>query len=334
MRIHMICGAAPPDPCGVGDYTALLTRELRASGATVETQVIRSTRFSDWVTAVQRLPRGNTCDVHLQYPGLGFGLGFRASPLPLMLAQLRPMVVTLHEYAQVHPLRRHAARLLCRRARRIVFTNAFERERFLIDEPGKADRCTVIPIGSNIPTAPLAGRRCPRIVHFGLLRPKKGIELVVELAEQIRQAGAPFEVAIAGATCPGQESYVDNLRTRSTGLPLRWIGALGERELAIFLAEAAFAYLPFPDGASERRTSLFAILANGVIPCTTRGPYTPTDWQDSMLFSSGPADALEQMLHCDGERNERMREAGKTVAARYEWPSIARSHLELYRSTT
>src|SRR4051794_20890610 len=101
MRVTFISGSLPPEPCGVGDFTAKLVQALRDLGVTVS--VIHG---EDWTVAgvgnILRCIQESRPDIiHIQYPTRGFEkhLG------PHLLALRVKSVVTLHEASQVHPLR-------------------------------------------------------------------------------------------------------------------------------------------------------------------------------------------------------------------------------------
>jgi glycosyltransferase involved in cell wall biosynthesis len=330
MKIAFITGSYPPDICGVGDYTCQLEKALTARGIT--TEVIGRTDWSiENLNALVRTIRSADPDlVHMQYPTVGYG--WKITPQLLSLAV--PGVITLHEVTEAHILRKLSLYPFSFRSRHIIFTTPFERDFAIQRAPWIARRSSVIPIGSNITTG-VQGRARDRneIVYFGLFRPKKGIEEVFELASLVKERNLPYHIHMIGKPFPVSSPYHTELYRRSQNLPIQWSTDLDDRSVADLLARAAMAYMPFPDGASGRRGSLLALLANGVITMTTRGPQTPSSLEKAVLFVEGCEQALStiERVHGDSDLRERLCMNGHAYASQFSWDSIARQHVELYR---
>jgi glycosyltransferase involved in cell wall biosynthesis len=115
---------------------------------------------------------------------------------------------------------------------------------------------------------------------------------------------------------------------------VEWSVGLDHEAAGRALGEAAFAYLPFPDGASERRGSLLACLAAGNVVVTTRGPQTPSALDGAVRYAASPHEAAEVLgaLAADERAVARLRAAAMAFAARFSWESIAERHVELYRT--
>ena len=112
------------------------------------------------------------------------------------------------------------------------------------------------------------------VVHFGLIRPEKGLEQVIDLAELLQRHGSALRVRIVGDVVPKWSKYFQQLQRSSAELPITWEIGLPLARVGEVLAGVRLGYLPFPDGASERRTSLLALLEAGVATITTKGPDT------------------------------------------------------------
>jgi len=124
------------------------------------------------------------------------------------------------------------------------------------------------------------------------------------------------------------------LQLKSAGLPIFWDNDLGEKQIAERLGGSSIAYLPYPDGASERRTTLKAALLNGMVVITTRGPHTPDDLDGVVRFCRGPEEALAVIRVLLERPEERLRVGASAVryGQQYTWERIAKLHLEIYHS--
>jgi glycosyltransferase involved in cell wall biosynthesis len=331
VKIALVIGPCPPGVCGVGDYTTCLSNALKASGA--EIHVITS---GDWnllgVFKLSRRLREQKFDiVHIEYPTVGFGTKLN----PQGLSLLQRCVVTIHEASQRHILRKLALFPFAVRPEHIIFTNRFERRFARRWAPWIARASSVIPVGSNIAVSAGEGpRTLNEIVYFGLIIPGKGLEEVLELGNRIRSAGLPLVVRIIGRVPLKYAAYCEELRLKTEGLPIVWDHDLSEEETAKRLAGSTIAYLPYPDGASERRATLKAALLSGLAVITTRGPHTPRNLGGVVRFCQSPEEALAAIRCLVESPEETSRMAAKAVqyGQRYSWERIAKLHLRVYDS--
>ncbi|MEM2073506.1 MAG: glycosyltransferase family 4 protein [Nitrososphaeria archaeon] len=328
MKVVMLTGSYPPDRCGVGDYTFRLVNALRDKGVNI--YVIKKGGWHlDWTTFLLDIKKINPDIIHIQYPTIGFGW----SLAPQLVSLLMPCVVTLHEVSQVHILRKLSLFFFTIRGRYFIFTSEFERQYAISKAPWISRKSSVIPIGSNIPVSSEEKlKNSNEIVYFGLFRPKRGIENVLALADYIKQRGMNLSVHMIGQPQLGQENYFQDLQRRAENLPVKWSVALSDYEVANLLAKSKVAYIPYPDGASERRTSLLALLANGVVPITTKGKYTSPELENVVLYAKTPEEALEVAIRLiqDNLLYSQLAEAGRNYAQKFTWESIAVKHLDIY----
>jgi glycosyltransferase involved in cell wall biosynthesis len=323
-----VTGRCPPGECGVGDYTARLRDALLARG--VEARLIES---EDWralsAWAVRETLRSYDL-VHIQYPTLGFG--YKLGPQALSL--LESSVVTIHEASQRRILRKLSILPLLVRARHVIFTSEFEQQYVTGRLPWIAARSSVAPVPSNIRLIP--GER-PRIanevVYFGLILPRRELEDVVELGRLIQSEGLAWKVRVIGALRPEHTQYFQKMKAETTSLPMVWDLNGSEEQVAERLASSAVAYLPFPDGASERRSTLKAALANGVAVVTRAGAHTPEAMKSFLTFAATPREAIAAIRFLSESPLERSRLAGR--AAHYlqqcTWERVAELHAAVYR---
>ncbi len=329
MRIALITGSYPPDCCGVGDYSFQLTRALQERGILVD--VVNSPEWSAFAMrpVVSVLRRSDFDVVHLQYPTTGYGHNLG----PQALALAVPGIVTIHEFTRAHPLRKASLIPLTLRARHVIFISQAEQEPATRLMPWVANRSSIIPIGSSIPAATNGRiRNWAEIVYFGLIAPRKGLEEVVRFAELVKARRLPLCVRIIGGLSSKHQDYQQRFFRRSEGLPIRWCLNADPVQVADWLSAAAFAYLPFPDGASESRSSLKAILSAGVVCMTRCSTQTPQDLAGVVECASSPEEALihVQALQENRERWHTISQRSRDYASRYSWERIAATHIELY----
>jgi glycosyltransferase involved in cell wall biosynthesis len=364
LDIDLVVGSFPPDLCGVGDYTSRLAEALADRGHQVHVVVLPAGIGRRRLRASLRQLGGDV--VHLQYPSVGSGRSL--SPLALLgglRALRRPTVVTLHEFSAAHPLRRVMAAALATVAQQVVATTQHERLRLRRLPWVPVPHTALIPIGSNIllgsawansmgARGPLPGghacaaghcRRdssieddlgAPRfdVVYFGLLAPGKGIEAFLELAALSSRRRSGHNFAVIGGWPDAAEHYVASLRRRTAELPVSWTGPLGAKTVSVLLGQAGVAYLPFRDGASERRGSLLAALEHGLPAITTRGDDLSPDLAAAVRLASGATEAMDvvdRLLGSDSSERQRLADAGRAYVAGRSWPHIAARHEQLYR---
>ena len=330
MKIAMVTGSYPPNVCGSGDYTERLVGALTTLGQSVEVVTGPDWRLSSVPAILKRITTSGADITHLQYPTVGYGrkLG------PQLIAAVRRSIVTLHEASQTHFLRRLSLLPLLVN-RHTIFTNRFEQAYVSGLAPWVRRRSSVIPIGSNVRIGrTCTKRRLDEVVYFGLIRPVKGLEQVLNFACVLTQRMPRMTVRIVGLALEEHATYLQGLRQASAGLPVVWDLGLSEEAVADVLAGAAIAYVPFPDGASERRGSLLALLANGVVTITTWGVQTPAALDQAVEYVSSPVEAVSvvHMLCQDSVRRRILSEQGKQYAAGFSWLDIANQHIQLYRS--
>jgi glycosyltransferase involved in cell wall biosynthesis len=244
-----------------------------------------------------------------------------------------PIFITLHEFIYTHLLRRASCLSFALRSKAMLFTTEYERRAFSAWFPWTKGKSTIIPIGSNIPLAEEVEDRDPLgVFYFGLIRPDKGLEEFVELAKLARDTNRPYRFEIVGATHPRFDLYYKSLKQSAEGLPITWHLDLPAEQVAMRLASLRFAYMPYPDGASERRASLLAALGNGAVVITTQVLQTTDELSAVVRFASDPSQALSLLdrLASDAEQTDILSITGRKYASQFSWRSIAQAHRRLY----
>ena len=179
MRIAFVIGPAPPGNCGIGDYTRLLAAAIERKG--VCSAIIESPAGGPLSAfRLRSATRAFRPDVtHIQYPTPGFGRGIT----PQIFSLFTRFVLTLHEVEGRHLLRKLSLYPLWAHANHVIFTCESNRQYSLRWAPWLRRMSSVVPLSSNIPSFPSArnGHLPAEVIHFGLIRPNKGIEDVLEL---------------------------------------------------------------------------------------------------------------------------------------------------------
>lgn len=332
MKVALAAGPYQPGRCGVGDYTFRLAQALRKAGVLAEVVTSGDWRLRGLPSLLRTVRRVDPDILHIQYPTAGFGhkLG------PQGLAMTSPIIVTVHEASGSHLLRKLSLYPFSFRLKHVIFTTEFERRFALRWAPWITKRSSVIPIGSNIEARPQArDRSLDEIVYFGLIRPGKGIEDVLSLAELLKTQCPHLTMRIIGNCRPEQARYTAGLRERSKGLPLLWEENADDSTVARRLAASGIAYLPFPDGASDRRGSLKAALANGMAIVTTRGRDTPRALAETVRFCSTPQEALAAIRELSSNHAlvKTLGESARRYAEGFSWDAIVSQHLSIYRTS-
>ncbi|MGC2162488.1 MAG: glycosyltransferase [Silvibacterium sp.] len=330
MKVLLISGSHPPEPCGVGDYTYRLWQSLLSEGVDVECLRHKRWRVHDIHTALDAVDKAKADIIHIQYPTVGYGRALG----PQLLSCLRPCVVTIHEISQAHALRKLSLYGFLGTAKMLIFTNTFERQAAMKLAPWIHRKSNIIPIGTNILTSPSSiGNTSKTIGYFGLIRPHKGLEEIIALAKLALNVNRDFKILIVGLEVHGQSDYYKMLRQQSVGLPVEWRAGLQGQDLNAALAECRIAYLPFPDGASERRSSLLTFLSRGTPVITTTGSQVTEDLKSVVQFAASPQEACsvaEKLFVDDGAWND-LHEKGLAYAKRISWNSIAQRHIQIYQ---
>jgi glycosyltransferase involved in cell wall biosynthesis len=156
--------------------------------------------------------------------------------------------------------------------------------------PRRLDRMAWLPIPSTIPRVDdpaavgalrsrIAGDGQPVVAHFGTY----GALLRRDVATALRAVmdGAPDAVLLLLGD--GGPAFADELAAGDASLRMRITapGWLAPRDLSLHLQACDVAVQPYPDGASCRRTTLMACLANATATVTTRGRFTEAVWADA-----------------------------------------------------
>ena len=358
-HVVMVSGHAPPAMDGVGDATAMLMAELaRQRPQWRWTWLTRRPGWwrSPWAPARgYRLLRPNhtwnladrrlACAalrwlepdlVHIQEQIHSY---FETDAAPrLAAASGCPVVTTLHEYHVELPSVVHTDELV-RRSAAIIANDARNAERCL-ERTGRAADARWWSGNTVCPGPPGATRQpIPDVVTtFGFLTALKAVGLTLGALERLRAEGRPLRWRIIGPFDPSnhpEHAAIADLGRRDW---IEFTGGFSVRDprLKRLLSESRLMLLPFADGASLRRTTLFAAWAFGIPALTTPPPNQEpeiVDGDNSLLVREATPEAwalaIARVLD-DPALESRLSRGGLCAAERYGWPELARRHLALY----
>ena len=329
----MICGSYPPEHCGIGDYAYQLVRNLEIQGNEVVVMANIDWSVKNFFSIIKNVRVINADVIHIQYPGINYQL----SIMPQLISLFFRSFVTTHEVSQIHFVRKLSLIPFALRSK-VVFTNIFERDRFVKLFPWFRKKNTVIiPIGSNINANEeilVENKRINEIISFGQIRPDKGIEQVINLSKRIKENELPYRIIIVGQLLPKFKQYFNKLKELSIDLDIEWKLNLPESGISTILSSSLIAYLPYPDGVSERRGSLLASLKNQMFVITTDGQQATQDLKDCVHIVSDNTDVIDFLKNNNEDSIVKILESKKELSnaymARLEWPNIAMEHIKNY----
>ncbi len=329
-RVGLIVGDQETLHCGVKDHAHRLKEALEQIGFDVTVIAPASWSLLEMPSFVRHLRSAKYDILHVQYPSIGF----RTSLVPHVLGLLRiatSTVVTLHEYTLLPLAQRASLHAFRWTANGIFFGSSFERASFNRSLRSRGAEQDVFPILSQVPSALPSTRRDLTVAYFGQIRPNKGLEEFLELARLSKEEQKTFEFLIMGSVNRANRSYAEELLLRADQ-DVRWLFDLPFEEVARTLARSFAAYLPFPDGASERRGSMPAAWLNGLPVLSTVGKATTDAIRERIVVVSSPSEALVALegLLTQPAKWERFSEISCAYASDHSWDAVAQRHAAMY----
>jgi glycosyltransferase involved in cell wall biosynthesis len=263
-----------------------------------------------------------------------------------LLPALRPRVMTAHYVLPPRPSRRQVAS-----ARRVfgamdaVVAHSEHGAARLRDEVGlDPARIRVIPHGAfdyltklpeEKPLPPeLEGAEGPVILSFGLLRPYKGIETLLEAYGQIAAAGHGAELWIVGN--PRMDVGPLRERAEAAGGRVRFVTRFVEdAEIPAIFRRTDLLVLPYLD--AEHSGVLYTGLAFGkpMVLSAVGGFPEVAETGAARLVPPGDsgalAGAMRELVGDEAARAELAAAATRATAGPFSWDEAARRTLDLYR---
>ena len=334
------------------------------------TLVLRHVPYWGWRLAARvwrAACRVNAQIVHIQYQTGMYEMHPAVTMLPLLIGKQFRVVTTFHDvrppylFPKAGLLRNGVTRFLACTSDATIATNGTDTA--TLRRWGA--RPVLVPIGSNIPAitdpeqTPEARQRfCVRygiapdavlLTTFGLLNQSKGLDTIINTLALLREGGTPAHLLLIGAGAGGNDptnratDTALSARITATGLTpfVSRTGPLPAREVADALAWSDVCLLPYRDGASPRRGSLLAALAQGVPVITTipegeayDGLPPLTDAAVAFVPPDNVAAMVTAVRHIliDTNHAAQLRLGARSYAAHFDWEAIARSTLAVYDS--
>lgn len=249
----------------------------------------------------------------------------------------------------------------------IVATNSADYRR-LLQKHGDAsaalrNRLHEIPIGSNVQGVTLTdGERNARrqrygwgaeqvvLGYFGALNRSKGGMALLHVLKALVNDGIDAHLLmigdVLGASDPTNAAFAEEVRRQIDRMGLQsriqWTGREASEAISADLNAVDICLLPYADGASLRRGTLMAALANGCAIVTT-APQTPianlrdgeealfVPLQDERMVADSATAAVKRLLG-DPALMQRVRANARIASNAFSWDGIARRHLKIYES--
>jgi glycosyltransferase involved in cell wall biosynthesis len=308
----------------------------RSASRGLEARFRRAFKLAEHVPDMLRFRREADADVvHYQWltvPALDASL----------LSPLRPRVMTAHYVLPPRPSRRQlaAARRAFGRmdavvahsehgARRLRETVGIDPARVRVIHHGAFDYLTRLPEERPLPPE-LEGADGPVILFFGLLRPYKGIDTLLEAFRRVEGA----ELWIAG----NPRMDVAPLRRLAAEAPgrVRFLPRFVEdAEIPAIMRRADLVVLPYRD--AEHSGVLYAALAFGkplLLSAVGGFPEVAESGAGRLVPPEDPAalaSALTDLVADEAARAELAAAAARAASGAYSWDEAARQTLALYR---
>lgn len=358
MRVRIVDPPAYTPP-----YDHALCAALAAAGAEVE---LVTSRFRH---GPRPAPSGYTLRDHFYRLGGPLPVKLAQHPIDMLrLRRLAPVDVTHFQWLPVQALDRHLlppgptlltahdvipreprpgqlgalsrtydavdAVVVHSRHGREVLTNRLEIDaaKVHVIPHGVFEHLTRVPGAKPLP-AEFAGAGRPVVLQFGLLRPYKGIDLMLE---GFAAVGVDAELWIVGAARMDTEPLKALARRLGVAERVRWLERfVGDDELGAFFERADVVALPYRE--IDQSGVLFTALAFGKPLLLTRvGGFSEIADDHGAALAvprddpSALAHGLSRLLSDPAERARLATAARGLADGEFAWPQIAQRTLELY----
>lgn len=366
-KVLLVSGSLPPIKCGVGYYSARLSREMAAAGLEFELlstsgvnkpAAARLRTVADW--KIRRLPKildeigqSQAHIIHIEYPAVGYRRQLGINLLPYALRLFKPrlkIVITLHEYHQSRWIGRLRNRITVFPAHRVVVSNQAD----VLALHSLARKLSLIPIGANFDVAPRRPdffkrllKKCllsadrKTIIFFGHAYPNKQLEIVLDAFS--RPELDKFQLLIF-PELDGQSVYHRLLKQKIDGLNSRGTmrvgihGFLNDTDASAVLQEGEYFILPVKQPISAKSGTAIAAVENGLV-LVAHGSDRPEEsapfehLKNCFLVSQVSPDSIAAaigQLEASPAEVAAIKRGAKKLGSYFSWPSIVKKHHKMY----
>jgi FkbM family methyltransferase len=281
--------------------------------------------------------------VHLEYPTRPYQRRLWVAALPLMLRALgrHAVVVTAHEFHDAPRRGKVLIWLATAPANRTIVNNEASLKAL---RPLIPNAVEMIPIGSSIPFVDHStAERDQLLARFGLnpggyalffgsLDPGKGME---RLLSSYTNWPTGLKLVIVGTPTDSGHVWRRRQQAKDGAMPIVWTGFLEPRAVSVLCQSSLLGVLPFAQPASLRRSSLVALLNNGV-PTITTGPVGgPLGGCVVEVERGNDAEQLTfavTRVWADEALRTQLRDSSLALMSGSSWPAISRAHAEIYEN--
>ena len=328
--VATLCGSIKPLFSGTDDYHEALVGALRDTGL-----ALHSVEPGGWTLEhfgkLRRAVHAVRPDaIMMQYPTDAFARSLLPHAFAMTQRQA-PLIVTLHEFVLAHPLRKLSLALLLARAAAIVTTAQTEADCLCRWYPWLQRRVSVIPVGPTTPARQWQQPEIPAVVYFGQIRPNKGIEEFIAVQQRVKKARPNTVFQIIGSPVPIFASYFDKIMQQCNQHGIDLIVGLQADAVSDHLARASVALLPFPDGASLRRSSMLSAAGCGLPIVTLAGKDTPPELAAALDLAASEDDLVGMVVRYLSDPAAAMaaHQQSRKLAAMMSWERIAQRFLDV-----
>ena len=239
----------------------------------------------------------------------------------------------------------------------VIATNLGDYQQLVERQPDHQRKFANIPIGSNIvgqtlTAAERSSRRQLRgytndefvIAYFGFLNRSKGGTTLIKTLHILVEAHTNVRLLMigerVGASDPTNYAYLQEVEAliRSLGVEdkVQWTGGQESSAVSADLAACDVLLMPYEDGASLRRGTLMAGLANycAIVTTTPEAPLSELVHERDLLYvpphDPAAAAAAIDLLMADPALLDTLRKNAGERSQLFTWQKIAKEHQALY----
>jgi glycosyltransferase involved in cell wall biosynthesis len=362
---YALLSTYPPTQCGLATFASALFAHLPRPGDRVAVvrvldepapgpakEVVHNLVAGSVASASSAADVLNGFDVVIVQHEYGIYGGPDGQDVISLLEALRvPTIVVLHTVlADPSPRQRMILDRVVAAASVVVTMTQTARSR-LLDSYGVAtEKISVIPHGALDNRAAAALTRNPvrpKVLTWGFLAPRKGIEHAIEAISLLRERGLHVDYQVTGQTHPSElrragETYRQALSTQARSGHVADRVHLDSRFLTVaalgrLISAADVVLLPYDSAEQVTSGVLIEAVTAGRPVVSTRFPHAVELLRAGLLVNrhdpDGLAKAIQRVLTEPG-LSARMSRYSADLAPQLLWPAVARSYRELAAKLT